>query len=189
MKAWLLFVVALFLAGCGKQTENAAFFELTSLDGQELASLLNVNCAKYVYHGKKKWCHWRLSAVHYGPDDKLIEQTDLGGGGCELANGSHFICSLPVFEGGNAAVRFFGMATNTEIGPLLPERTKSSSYAWNSRAAIRDSSPSVLAVFAVDAKHTLAYPNDKVPSGLGGHVIAITLEIKEAKPGSSVRWD
>jgi hypothetical protein len=49
--------------------------------------------------------------------------------------------------------------------------------------------PIVLAVFAVDTKHSLASPNEKVPNGLGGNLVAITLEIKEAQPGSSVKWD
>lgn len=189
MKALALLIIATTMIGCAKTADSTAVFERASLDGEELASLLNMNCAKYTYRGPKKWCHWRISATHYGPDDSLVDRTDLGGGGCELATGSRFYCSIPVFDGGNAAVRFFGMSTNTEIGPLLPKRVTSSSYAWNSKVPVRDKVPIVLAVFAVDTKHSLASPNEKVPNGLGGNLVAITLEIKEAQPGSSVKWD
>ena len=165
MKALALLIIATTMIGCAKTADSTAVFERASLDGEELASLLNMNCAKYTYRGPKKWCHWRISATHYGPDDSLVDRTDLGGGGCELATGSRFYCSIPVFDGGNAAVRFFGMSTNTEIGPLLPKRVTSSSYAWNSKVPVRDKVPIVLAVLQLTRNTHLRRPMKKSRTG------------------------
>ncbi|WP_345682623.1 hypothetical protein [Novipirellula caenicola] len=158
------------------------------LDGAELASLLNMNCVKYKYDGPDRKCHWRVLALHFGPNDELVEETRLGGGGCGLRSGSSFACSIPVFNGGNAAIRFFGMSTDQEIEALLPERKLSATWGWNDRVALRDNEQMLLFVSAVDTERSLTFPNTEIPHGLNGHVVAIVLEIKDFDPGTSHPW-
>ena len=183
-----LFFLLLAVIGCGSQSPPKAGFELVELDGGELASLLELNCAKYTYSGPEMWCHWRLTAKHFGPDDKLLDETYLGGGGTGLRPGASFFCSIPVDNGGTAAIRFPGMSTNTDIEQLLPDRQVSASSGWNPKVVLNVDEPMTLAVFTVDTKSSPGYPSHEIPRGLGGHVVAITLQLREAKPGSSAPW-
>ncbi len=184
----IVFLLLFATIGCGTRSEPNAGFERVQLDGGELASLLNLNCAKYTYSGPEMWCHWRLMARHFGADDELLDETYLGGGGCGLRPGESFYCSIPVYKGGTTAIRFSGMATDNDISPLLPERKTSSSGGWNPKIALDDDGPMIVAVFTVDTKFSASFPNYEVPRGLGGNVVAITLELVEGEPGSSDPW-
>ena len=188
MPRFTFFLVAILTLGCTERTDPKARFTQVRLDGAELASLLNMNCVKYEYTGQDREVHWRVLARHYGPDDELVKQIRLGGGGCGLRSGSSFACSIPVFDGGNAAIRFFGMSTNTEIDALLPERQVHSSSGWNDQVDFRENEPMILYVSAVDTKNSVSFPNTELPRGHGGHVVAIVLEIKDYDPGTSHPW-
>ncbi len=186
----LIFGLLLFaMVGCNVRSEHKASFERVPLDGGELASLLNLNCAKFTYRGPEMWCHWRIVAKHYGPDDKLVDETDLGGGGCSIQPGESFYCSIPIHDGGTAAIRFFGMVTNKHIEPLLPKRKSRSSVAWNSELEFDGASPMIFAIYTVDSEHTALIPNFEIPPGLGGEVVAIALELVESERGSSYPWN
>ena len=143
----LLVSCALALLGCDNTpaTPNARFTQV-ALDGADLAALLQMPCAKYRYEGPDKWCHWQMSIVHYGPDDERIDAKVIGGGGVLLRNRSNFTCLVPVLEGGIAATRFFGMATQEMIDPILPKRQRSSSTGWNNNIEFQQDTPLILAV-------------------------------------------
>lgn len=175
--------IAIAFAGClgcsgDSSYGSSGLFTREPLDGEELAVLLDLNCAKYVYRGPKSYYYWRLSTQLYGPDDQLIETTFLGGGGCELQSGSRFFFNIPVVEGGLAVTAFGGMKSKQDIAPLLPKRERSLSWILNPSLRQVKDKPILVGLFSLDAQSIVRVPNYEIPKGHGGHVLAVVLDIK-----------
>lgn len=186
IRLWQLAVccsVLFVLLGCSKMDNRGAWLEASQLDGAELGSLLQVHSGKYVYHGDDKFYFWRMSASLYGPDDQLVERISLGAGGCGLNNGDSFFLIVPIEKEGEAVIRFSGMTTKKLVPRLLPESESAFASSWNSRVPIEEGKAMILGLFALDQQSSLTYPNLTLPKGLGGHLVAVTLELQESEAG------
>ena len=185
--AVMLFVILMFAAGYSglfatkARQARKAEFRRTQLDGGELASLLKLRCGKYTYSGPETWFFWRLMAKRFGPNDELIEEVELGGGGSGLRSGDSFRYLIPIHEAGTVEIHFNGLGVSQDISPLLPAPFRS--WSSSSQVPFDTEHPMLLEVFAVDAERQLTSP-PKLPPGLGGHAVAITLEVIESEPGA-----
>lgn len=186
----ILFILSLFLGCSSKERQNFEGFKFTELNGGELAALLKTPFCKYTYDGPDRFCHWRVSAKLYGPDDKVLSDTFLGEGRSQLVKGRGFMCLIPVYEGGNSVIHFCGQVIDTKIAPLLPLGEQKSrglqSRSWNSTITYKEGEPIILGIFSANTDHLIGGGiTNIVPKGHGGSVLIIALELNKRSLGGS----